>query len=71
MYSDGQHDIPIEGVVSFWVIPWRAILLAIALVVGLWFFGRWRNKRRTEKAVKRALAAQEGTKKETKKEAGP
>ncbi len=58
VYSDGQHDVPIEGIVTFWVIPWRAILLCIALVVGLWFLGRWRNKRRTEKAVKRALAAQ-------------
>ena len=58
VYSDGQHDIPIEGVVTFWVVPWRAILLFIAIVTGLWFLSRWRNKRRTEKAVRRALAAQ-------------
>ncbi|HSX15675.1 MAG TPA: hypothetical protein VLF40_02705 [Candidatus Saccharimonadales bacterium] len=58
VYNDGQHDIPVEGTVTFWVIPWRAILLFIAVAVGLWFLGRWRNKRRTEKAVKRALAAQ-------------
>jgi hypothetical protein len=58
VYSDGKHDVPIEGTVTFWVIPWRAILVFIAAVTGLWFLGRWRNKRRTEKAVKRALAAQ-------------
>lgn len=58
VYNDGHHDVPIEGTVTFWVIPWRAILAFIAIVVGLWFLGRWRNKRRTEKAVKRALAAQ-------------
>jgi len=57
VYSDGQHDIPIEGTVTFWVIPWRAILLFIAAATGLWLLGRWRNKRRTEKAVRRALAA--------------
>jgi hypothetical protein len=59
VYSDGQHDVPIEGVVTFWVIPWRAILLAIALIVILFLFFRWRGKRRTEKAVKRALAARD------------
>jgi hypothetical protein len=58
VYNDGQHDVPIEGTVSFWVVPWRAILVFIAVVTGLWFLGRWRGKRRTEKAVKRALAAQ-------------
>jgi len=59
VYSDGQHDVPIEGTVSFWVVPWRAIMLFIAIVVGLYFFARWRGKKRTEKAVKRALAAHE------------
>jgi len=58
VYNDGQRDIPVEGTITFWVIPWRAILLLIVVVTGLWFLGRWRNKRRTEKAVKRALAAQ-------------
>ncbi len=58
VYSDGHHDIPIEGTVSFWVIPWRAIALFIVVIVLLWLFARWRGKRRTEKAVKRALAAQ-------------
>lgn len=26
IYDDGQRDIPIEGEVSFWVVPWRFIL---------------------------------------------
>jgi hypothetical protein len=59
VYSDGQHDVPIEGVVTFWVIPWKAISLTIALIVLLYLFFRWRGKRRTEKAVKRALAARD------------
>ena len=68
VYSDGQHDVPIEGNVTFWVIPWRAILGLIALIVALWLLSRWRNKRRTEKAVKRALAAHEAGQKKTDKQ---
>lgn len=58
VYSDGSHDVPINGVVSFWVVPWRAILCAIALIVIMVTFFRWRGKKRTDKAVKRALVAQ-------------
>ena len=43
--------------VNFWVIPWRSILLLIVVVTGLWLLARWRGKRRTEKAVKKALEA--------------
>lgn len=35
VYNDGSRDIPVEGVVSFWVIPWKLILLVIALVAAL------------------------------------
>jgi hypothetical protein len=34
VYNDGQRDIPIEGVLSFWVIPWR-LLIGAAVVLGL------------------------------------
>lgn len=35
IYDDGQRDIPIEGQVSFWVVPWRLIggVLVILLFV--------------------------------------
>ena len=38
IYDDGQRDIPIEGEVSFWVVPWRLIgvtLLNFVLIIGL------------------------------------
>ena len=38
IYDDGTRDIPIEGYVSFWVMPWRIIgsgILNITLLVGL------------------------------------
>ena len=52
VYDDGQRDVPIEGTVSFWVVPWRVLggVLAIALLagVGLWSTGRkaWKGMRR-------------------------
>jgi hypothetical protein len=55
VYNDGQRDVPIQTEVSFWVIPWKAIILLIVVLAALWFFGRWRNKRRTQKAVEQAL----------------
>ena len=36
IYDDGSHDVPIEGEISFWVIPWR--LLLVLFVVTLFFF---------------------------------
>lgn len=41
VYDDGTRDIPIEGTVSFWVMPWR--LLAGALFVGIFFFIGMKN----------------------------
>lgn len=40
VYNDGTRDIPITGEVSFWVIPWRIILLSLVIVgvlgIGIW-----------------------------------
>jgi len=36
IYDDGTRDIPIEGEVSFWVVPWR--LVGSALVIAVFFF---------------------------------
>lgn len=33
VYDDGRRDVPIEAEVSFWVFPWRLILVAIAIPV--------------------------------------
>lgn len=40
VYDDGKRDVPIEGVVDFWVIPWK-ILLAVGVVGVLISFGFW------------------------------
>jgi hypothetical protein len=39
VYDNGQRDVPIEGEVSFWVVPWRLIggglLVLIFVLIGL------------------------------------
>jgi len=39
VYNNGSHDIPLEAETSFWVIPWRPLLVAVILlaliIVGL------------------------------------
>lgn len=40
VYNDGQRDVPIVTEITFWVIPWKMLLVAalvlIFLLVGLW-----------------------------------
>lgn len=40
LYNDGQRDIPLEGSISFWVIPWKILLIGfivlLILGVGVW-----------------------------------
>lgn len=62
VYNDGGRDVPLEGEVSFWVIPWRAIILLILVIAGLIYVQHLRINRKTAKAVKRALAAREPAK---------
>jgi hypothetical protein len=63
VYNDDGSDVPIEDTVSFWVIPWLAILVLIIVIVALWYIAHWLGKRRTDKAVRRALAQLEANKK--------
>lgn len=52
VYNDGVRDIPLTQEISFWVIPWKLLLIALAIVtlltIGLWstirtIFGRLRS----------------------------
>jgi hypothetical protein len=40
VYDNGQRDVPMEAVVSFWVVPWRVVgillVVGIFVVIGLW-----------------------------------
>lgn len=44
-YNDGKRDIPVEGTVSFWVIPWRLLggLLLVLFVLGYGILALLRN----------------------------
>jgi hypothetical protein len=49
VYDNGQRDVPIEATVSFWVIPWRilgvALLILLLVGAGVWMIIRsiWKN----------------------------
>ena len=59
IYNDGQRDVPIERVVTFWVIPWRSILILL-LVIGIVGYVRHKQiQRKTRKAVEKALEARD------------
>jgi hypothetical protein len=49
-YDNGNTDVPLEATLSFWVIPWRLILLAIAIpvipAILVYLWTNWRFKRR-------------------------
>ncbi|HVA10682.1 MAG TPA: hypothetical protein VNG32_00755 [Candidatus Dormibacteraeota bacterium] len=40
VYNNGLQDVPIQAQVSFWVIPWK-ILIVVAIVGLLLLFGLW------------------------------
>jgi len=40
IYNNGSRTIPLSAVVSFWVIPWKLLLLAL-VIVALFSFGFW------------------------------
>lgn len=35
VYNDGQRDVPIQAEVTFWVIPWKVLLVGLLLVAVL------------------------------------
>jgi hypothetical protein len=53
VYDDGRRDVPVEGTVTFWIIPWRilGVVLLILLLVGAGIFmtfrGLWKGIRRS------------------------
>jgi hypothetical protein len=52
VYNDGQRDIPIEGTLSFWVIPWR--IIATMLVIGIFVaIGFWSTFKKAGRFAKR------------------
>ncbi len=71
VYNQAGHDVPIEGSVSFWVIPWKillGLLLIVLLVlfalfmVGLFIFRRLQRRsahRRQKKAAKSSASSAE------------
>ncbi len=55
-YDNGTRDVPIEGEVSFWVVPWGLILTVIAIIalpaLIVYLIMRWRFNRKSKKVKK-------------------
>lgn len=52
IYDNGSRDVPVEGTLSFWVMPWKLLSMMLAIILlsgaGLWFISRviWRKIRK-------------------------
>jgi hypothetical protein len=50
VYDNGQRDIPLEATVSFWVLPWKLLLMVLGIIIGpaiiVYLFMRWRYGKR-------------------------
>ena len=68
IYNDGQRDVPIQRTITFWVLPWRAILILLVSVSLLVYLRHKQLQRRTRKAVRKALEEHD---KNSKKEQSP
>lgn len=55
IYNDGKRDVPVVSETTFWVIPWRALLLFLAVVIIVILLFRKLIHRRTHHAVRKAL----------------
>lgn len=69
VYNDGQRDVPVVREVSFWVIPWRAILFLVAVITLIVLVVRKLVQQKVQKAVKQALSdhGKENSKQHVKK----
>lgn len=56
-FNDGKRDVPVEGNLSFWVLPWKLLLIVLfvllAILFGLWSTGRKSLKRAKQLVNKR------------------
>jgi hypothetical protein len=45
VYNDGQRDVPLQRELTFWVIPWKIIAIALVIVLfvclGIWTIIKW------------------------------
>ncbi|HSX07380.1 MAG TPA: hypothetical protein VLG11_00635 [Candidatus Saccharimonadales bacterium] len=55
VYNNGTQDVPLEAETSFWVIPWKLLLLA-AVLIGLIIFGLVTLLRHTARLGKTVMA---------------
>jgi len=60
IYDDGQRDVPVIGELTFWVIPWKQILLAVIALV-LMFLGAFYIIRGLLRGIRKKTKSREPT----------
>ena len=58
VYNNGNHDIPIDAYLSFWVIPWKLILIILVIIGAIVVF--WKS---IKKAIKSLVSRRNKNKK--------
>lgn len=53
VYDSGERDVPIEGSVAFWVIPYKVIIGGIILIIVVLLVGRWALRRYINREVRK------------------
>ena len=53
VYDNGERDVPIEGSVAFWVIPWKVIVGGIIFIVVILIIARWALRRYINREVRK------------------
>jgi hypothetical protein len=56
VYNDGKQDVPIDAEVSFWVVPWKAIIGFVLCLIGLYGLHRWSVRRAVRRHRQRNLS---------------
>ena len=52
VYNDGQRDVPLNGTLSFWVVPWR-ILIGLLIIMVFMAIGFWSTFAKAGRFAKR------------------
>jgi hypothetical protein len=41
VYDNGKRDVPLESTITFWVLPYKALLVILGFLIVAFFVGRW------------------------------
>jgi hypothetical protein len=60
VYDNGQSDVPLNAEISFWVLPWKILLVGLVIIL-LIVFGLWSIIRKTIRVFKKVKPSKKTT----------